>query len=64
MRGTVSTLTDTTTHLQFAYEGFENVQPFVTFDMNLPTGKETLRGREKNAVMDRDLVFQTRFGEG
>jgi hypothetical protein len=62
--GTVSTLTDTTTHLQFAYEGFDSVQPFVTFDMNLPTGKATLRGRAKNAVMDRDLVFQTRFGEG
>jgi hypothetical protein len=63
-RGTVSSLTDTTTHLQFAYEGFYSVQPFVTFDMNLPTGKATLRGREKYAVMDRDLVFQTRFGEG
>jgi hypothetical protein len=62
--GTVSTLTDTTTHLQVSYDGFERVQPFVTFDMNLPTGKATLRGREKSAVMDRDLVFQTRFGEG
>ncbi|MEM7060538.1 MAG: hypothetical protein AAF557_23405 [Pseudomonadota bacterium] len=40
------------------------VFPFVTASLNLPTGKETLRGIEKNAVVDSDLVEQTRFGEG
>lgn len=39
-------------------------QPFVTIDLNLPTGQETLAGREKRAIMDPDLVGQIRFGEG
>jgi hypothetical protein len=62
--GSVGALTDTTTHFMIAYEKCEGVQPFITFDMNLPTGKATLIGSEKNAIMDRDLVPQTRFGEG
>lgn len=33
-------------------------------DWNLPTGKESLGGTQKNAVMDGNLVQQTRFGEG
>ena len=31
---------------------------------NIPNGKATLTGDEKNAVMDGHLVWQTRFGEG
>lgn len=62
--GTVSTLVDTTFHTMVSYDGFERFQPFVTLDMNLPTGRATLYGSEKNAIMDRDLVPQTRFGEG
>ena len=32
--------------------------------MNLPTGKAKLSGSQKNAIMDGNLVWQTRFGEG
>lgn len=38
--------------------------PFMTTSVNLPTGKATLRGSEKNAIMDLDLVEQVRLGEG
>jgi hypothetical protein len=36
----------------------------VNLDYNAPTGKATLAGTEKNAIMDGTLVGQTRFGEG
>lgn len=35
-----------------------------SLDYNLPNGKATLSGSEKNAIMDGSLVQQTRFGEG
>lgn len=64
LTGTVSSFVDTTFHSMVAYDVFEDWQPFLSFDMNVPTGKATLFGNEKNAIMDRDLVSQTRFGEG
>ena len=52
--------------LSFAY-----VQPIIkswdirfNVDYNAPTGKATLGGTERNAIMDGNLVQQTRFGEG
>ncbi|MEW6312991.1 MAG: hypothetical protein AB1513_02915 [Pseudomonadota bacterium] len=36
----------------------------LSLDYNLPNGKATLSGGEKNAIMDGSLVQQTRFGEG
>lgn len=63
-RGHVSTISDT--DFSFAY-----VMPLsngwsirYNLDYNLPTGKETLNGSEKNAIMDGNLVQQIRFGEG
>lgn len=63
-RGSVHTLSDTA--FSFAY-----TQPFLAdwdirlnLDYNAPTGKATLSGTERNAVMNGNLVQQTRFGEG
>jgi len=63
-RGYVNTLSDTA--FSFAY-----TQPFakdwdirLNLDYNAPTGKATLSGTERNAVMNGNLVQQTRFGEG
>lgn len=63
-RGSVRTLSDTVLQGQLTYEGNPLFQPFFTLAVNAPTGHASLRGNEKNAIMDRDLVFQTRFGEG
>lgn len=62
--GTHSGITDTSTRVQLAYEGWTTIQPFVSLDLNLPTGRETITGRRRFAIMDRDLVPITRFGEG
>jgi hypothetical protein len=62
-KGDVSTLSDTS--LSFAYTFKESKFPVrLNLDFNLPTGRATLRGDEKNAIMDGSLVQQTRFGEG
>jgi hypothetical protein len=62
-KGDVSTLSDTS--LSLAYTFKESKFPVrLNLDFNLPTGRATLRGDEKNAIMDGSLVQQTRFGEG
>ena len=62
-KGSVSTLSDTS--LSLAYTLKESSWPVrFNLDFNLPTGKATLVGNEKNAIMDGSLVQQTRFGEG
>lgn len=62
-KGSVSTISDTS--LSLAYTFKESSWPIrLNLDMNLPTGKATLVGDEKNAIMDGSLVQQTRFGEG
>jgi hypothetical protein len=61
--GSVSTLSDTSVSL--AYTIKDSQFPVrLNLDMNLPTGRATLFGNEKNAIMDGSLVQQTRFGEG
>jgi hypothetical protein len=62
--GRVSTFSDTVVGATVSIDRFTDWQPFLTLDMNLPTGKETLKGTQKNAVMDPDLVPLVRFGEG
>jgi hypothetical protein len=63
IRGSVSTLSDTS--LSAAYNLREGDLPLrFNLDLNLPTGRATLTGNEKLALMDSSLVFQTRFGEG
>lgn len=64
VEGHISTFSDTTLGGTFTYLGIKGLEPFLTIDMNLPTGTATLHGEEKNAIMDPDLVDQIRFGEG
>lgn len=54
------------TSMSFAYTAFQEKALPVRFNLstNIPNGKATLSGNEKNAVMDSNLVWQTRFGEG
>jgi hypothetical protein len=62
-QGSVSTLSDTS--LSLAYNLKKSDYPVrFNLDFNLPTGRATLVGDEKNAIMDGSLVQQTRFGEG
>lgn len=62
--GSVGALIDTTLHAKWSFLNNPRYQPFLTFDVNLPTGKATLYGDQQNAIMDRDLVPQDRLGEG
>ncbi|MDP3194619.1 hypothetical protein [Tabrizicola sp.] len=62
--GTVGALIDTTLHAKLSLLDDPRYQPFLTFDVNLPTGKATLYGDQQYAIMDRDLVPQDRLGEG
>jgi hypothetical protein len=62
-KGSVSTQSDTS--LSLAYNLKQSDFPVrFNLDFNLPTGKATLAGDQKNAIMDGSLVQQTRFGEG
>ncbi len=61
--GKVATWSDTS--LSLAYTLRDLAWPLrFNLDYNAPTGKATLIGAEKNAIMDGSLVWQTRFGEG
>lgn len=63
-RGYVNTLSDTA--FSFAYTQLLSEDWDIRFnlDYNAPTGKATLSGSERNAIMNGNLVQQTRFGEG
>lgn len=63
-RGRVESMTDTTVGTTYTIDVSEAVQIFATLDLNLESGRATLYGHEKNAVMDPDLVDMIRFGEG
>lgn len=62
--GTAAHWSDTS--LNASYTTFQESEFPVRFNlsMNIPTGKATLSGSEKNAIMDGNLVWQTRLGEG
>jgi hypothetical protein len=62
-KGRVTSFSDTS--LSFGYSMPEPDFPVrFNLDFNLPTGRATLVGDEKNALMDGSLVQQTRHGEG
>lgn len=63
-KGRVSAFSDTVVGATVSVDRYADWQPFITLDLNLSTGKQTLRGAQKNAVMDPDLVDVVRFGEG
>jgi hypothetical protein len=62
-QGRITSLSDTS--LSFGYSMKEPSFPIrLNLDFNLPTGRATLIGDEKNALMDGSLVQQTRHGDG
>jgi hypothetical protein len=64
LSGTVTTITDTVMSGTLTYLAINGVQPFVSLNVNAPTGKSVLSGTEANARMDPDLVEIGSFGEG
>lgn len=61
--GRVAAWSDTA--LSVAYANRNEAWPVrYNLDLNLPTGKATLTGNQKYAIMDNALVQQTRLGEG
>jgi hypothetical protein len=62
--GEVNTITDTAASGTFTYLGLDGLQPFVSINLNLPTGRAALFGSSANARMDPDLVEIASFGEG
>jgi hypothetical protein len=63
-RGTVETQTDTAVAATVTYLGINGIQPFVSINFNVPTGKPAAFGPAANARMDPDLVDLATFGEG
>ena len=61
--GSVATWSDTSISTSYTLKNLSWPLRF-SLDYNLPNGKATLSGSEKNAIMDGSLVQQTRFGEG
>lgn len=64
LTGTVGTATDTVTSTTITYLGVPAIQPFISLDLNLPTGLASLTPTQVNARMDPDLVDVATFGEG
>jgi hypothetical protein len=62
--GSISTLTDTVLSGTFTDIAIDGVQPFVSLNFNLPTGKTALFGPRAFARMDPDIVDVPAFGEG
>jgi len=62
--GEVQTTTDTVASGTVTYLGLQGIQPFVSLNANLPTGKTVLPGNQANARMDPDFVDISTFGEG
>jgi hypothetical protein len=64
LTGTVATATDTVLSGTATYVGIAGIQPFVSLNVNLPTGQAALYGSAANARMDSDIVDLATFGEG
>ena len=64
LSGTVETFTDTVMSGTITYLGINGIQPFVSLNVNAPTGRSALFGAAANARMDPDLVEIGSFGEG
>ena len=64
LTGEVQTATDTVVAGTVTYLGVNGIQPFVSINANLPTGRSSLPGSAAFARMDPDLVGIGSFGEG
>ena len=62
--GSVSTFTDTVAASTWTYYGIPGIQPFLSLNVNLPTGTPVLLGTDTFGRMDPDLVDIATFGEG
>lgn len=62
--GSVSTLTDTALSGTVTYTGIAGVVPFLSLNINAPTGTAALYGNARFARMDPDLVDIPTYGEG
>jgi hypothetical protein len=64
LTGQVNTATDTVLSATGTYLGLNGIQPFLSLNLNLPTGRSSLPGTAAFARMDPDLVGIASFGEG
>jgi hypothetical protein len=64
LEGEVETFTDSAFGGTVTYYGLNGIQPFISLNMNLPTGDPTLFGTDVNAQMNPNLVDIATFGEG
>ncbi len=63
-QGSVSTATDTLLSATMTYLGIPGFQPFVSLNLNLPTGKATLLNYPFSPRLDPDFVDVPTYGEG
>ena len=64
LTGEVSTLTDTALSGTATYTALDGIVPFLSMNINAPTGKAALYGADRFARMDPDLVDVPTYGEG
>lgn len=64
LSGSVSTLTDTALSGTATYTGIAGFVPFLSLNINAPTGTAALYGNSRFARMDPDLVDIPTYGEG
>ena len=64
LSGSVSHLTDTVGSATWTYLALPGVHPYLSLNVNAPTGKSVLPGTDGFARMDPDLVDIPTFGEG
>jgi hypothetical protein len=64
LSGSIAAMTDSVVAGTFTYQGIAGFQPFVSLNLNLPTGQTRLGARASRAQMDSDIVEAPSFGEG
>jgi hypothetical protein len=62
--GNYSGSTDTVVSATATYLGWAGIQPYLSVNLNLPTGETVLRGTAGRARLDPDFVDVPTFGEG
>lgn len=60
----ISSPTDTTVSLTGTYLALAGIQPFLSLNVNIPTGRSVINGSSSSTQMDADLVPTPVFGEG
>jgi hypothetical protein len=56
--------TDTVAGTTLTYLGWAGIQPFLSVNLNIPTGQSIIKGTSSNTKVDADLVPTPVFGEG